>query len=68
MSNRNNRVVVKSFTQMRKRSRRRREKAVMSLLISGDDLKVLHPAIAALFREEHLASHLVAKTTYGVRL
>lgn len=65
---RSDRVVIKSFTQLRKRNRRRRHKAVWVLLIAGDDLKVLHPALAALFREEHIASHIVIKATLGVRL
>lgn len=68
MSNLNERVVIKSLTQLRKRNRRRRHKAVWVLLIAGDDIKVLHPAIAELFRGEHIASHLVTKTTWGVRL
>lgn len=68
MSNRNNRVVIKSLTQERKRSRRRRQKAVRSLLVSGADFRVLHPALAALFREDYLTSHLVMETTWGIRL
>lgn len=66
--NRNERVVIKSFTQMRKRNRRRRRRAAMVLLDTYADVRVLHPALAALFREEHVASHLVTHTTLGVRL
>lgn len=71
MSNRNNRVVIKSFTQERKRNRRRRLKIFQMARLRRRPVIWWHiedRALAALWAEERAFRVVVITKPAGVRL